>query len=62
MKVLDKNPDNLPPAVDHNSADNKVGDTIWTSLQNKYLKDPLWKDLKTAPIIMRFPHKAKKNQ
>ena len=60
LKVLDtpKWPANPLPA-DHKAADAKVGETVWNSLLNRYMKDESWQDPKTAPIIMRMQYKKK---
>lgn len=45
----------LPQLEDHLNADKVVGETIWSTLEEKYRKDPLWSDPNTAPLIVRIP-------
>ena len=51
-------PDHPLPA-DHMAADKTVAETIFNSLMHKYIKDELWQDPKTAPIIMRTRQQRK---
>ena len=47
-----------PGEKDQKEADRTVGHTIWSSLSYRYNTDEEWKNMETAPIIMRRKRKA----
>lgn len=42
---------------DHLRADEKVADSMWTSLENRYREDKEWQLPETAPMLMRKQQK-----
>ena len=44
-----------PDLDDHLNGDRVVGETIWSSLEERYRNDKLWGNPATAPLIVRIP-------
>lgn len=51
-----------PTKADQVDADELIAAAVLKSLENRYTKDPDWKDPATAPIIVRKNRAAAKNK